>query len=273
MPTSTHWQVAHDTAERYEAVLVPSILGPVAKALVDAVVPRRGEHVVDVGTGTGAAARCAARRVGAAGRVTGVDVNAGMLAVAQSVPAEVADGAPIEWREASALELPVPDGEADIVLMSQVLQFVPDRPAALAEARRALRPAGRLAVGLWSTLEDNPYFHALVDSCIRHLGNDVADGLRSAFALSDAVAIRALIAAAGFRDVTSSVSRLDITLPPVTEFVPLHVAATPMAPAFAAAPDAARAAIVRDMDERLADFRADDALRVPFRSHVAIGIR
>lgn len=267
------WQVSQDTAERYEQILVPTILGPFAQALVDAVVPRRGERVVDMGCGTGAAARYAAKRVGSSGQVTAVDINADMLAIARSLPVESAGDARVEWHEASALELPVPDLDADIVLMAQVLQFIPDRRAALDEARRVLRPAGRLGVSLWSSLEGNPYFHALVDCCIRHLGDDVADGLRSAFALSDAPAIRMLLADAGFRDVASSVKQLDLLLPAVPAFVPRHIESTPMAPAFAAAPQAAREAIVRDMDERLANYRADGALRVPFRSHVAIGIR
>ena len=99
--------------------------------------------MVDVACGTGVVARLAAARVGPAGAVTGVDVTPGMLAVARSISA---DGPPIEWHEASAGKLPLPDASADVVLCSLGLQFFPDREAALREMRRILVPGGRLAV-------------------------------------------------------------------------------------------------------------------------------
>jgi ubiquinone/menaquinone biosynthesis C-methylase UbiE len=46
-----------------------------------------GERILDVACGTGVVARAAAKRVGAAGRVVGVDLNPGMIAVARSLPA------------------------------------------------------------------------------------------------------------------------------------------------------------------------------------------
>jgi ubiquinone/menaquinone biosynthesis C-methylase UbiE len=52
MTASTQWQLAQDVAERYESILVPAILGPFAKALVDHVDIRPGDIVLDVGCGT-----------------------------------------------------------------------------------------------------------------------------------------------------------------------------------------------------------------------------
>ena len=99
--------------------------------------------MLDVACGTGTVARLAAARVGSAGAVTGVDLTPGMLAVARRIEAE---GAPIDWQEASADRLPLPDASADVALCSLGLQFFPDRPAALREMRRVLIPGGRLAV-------------------------------------------------------------------------------------------------------------------------------
>ena len=65
-----------------------------------------------------------------------------MLAVARSLPP--VEGAAIEWIEASALDMPLPDAAFDIVLCQQGLQQFPDRPAALREMRRVLQPGGRL---------------------------------------------------------------------------------------------------------------------------------
>jgi ubiquinone/menaquinone biosynthesis C-methylase UbiE len=54
MATSTQWQLARDAAERYERILVPAILGPVARALVEWSSLSDGEAVLDIGCGTGA---------------------------------------------------------------------------------------------------------------------------------------------------------------------------------------------------------------------------
>lgn len=107
MTTSTQWQLAQESAERYQSILTPSILGPFARALVTFAALRPGEWVVDVGCGTGAAARFAAETVGETGFVMGVDVNAAMLAVARSLP--VGRGARIEWRQGDAAQLPLDD--------------------------------------------------------------------------------------------------------------------------------------------------------------------
>lgn len=57
MATSRQWQLAHEAAERYEHILVPAILGPFAQALVKWSALQPDEVVVDIGCGTGAAAR------------------------------------------------------------------------------------------------------------------------------------------------------------------------------------------------------------------------
>lgn len=86
------WQLTGSSADAYEQLLVPAIFEPWAQGLVDLADPRRGEDVLDAACGTGVVARTAASRVGADGTVTGVDVNAGMLATARG-----SDGA-IAWR-------------------------------------------------------------------------------------------------------------------------------------------------------------------------------
>ncbi len=99
------WQLEGASAELYERYLVPAVTLPWAVDLVDRVGVRRGDRVLDVACGTGAVARVAAERVGDSGRVAGLDVNRGMLAVARSL--QPAGAARIEWHEGSALELAV----------------------------------------------------------------------------------------------------------------------------------------------------------------------
>ena len=77
------WQVSGDAAEVYERCFVPAIFGRWAPHMVDASRVVSGDRVLDIGCGTGVLARTAADRVAAAGQVTGLDRNAGMLAVAR----------------------------------------------------------------------------------------------------------------------------------------------------------------------------------------------
>ncbi len=119
--------------ERFVGVGNPFALGPI----------QRGESVLDLGCGAGFDAFVAAQLVGPGGRVVGVDLSREMLAVARASHAEA--GFPqVEFREASIEALPFPDASYDVALSNGVLNLVPDKPGALAEIFRVLRPGGRL---------------------------------------------------------------------------------------------------------------------------------
>lgn len=271
MTTSTQWQLGLDAAERYERIVVPTILGPAARALVEFAALSDGESVLDVGCGTGAAARYAAEKVGRRGFVVGIDVNPGMVAVAESLPP--IDGASVEWRVGSADDLPFAEGQLDQVLCAQTLQFL-DRPErALAEMHRVLKPGGRAAVSLWCDLRENPYFHAVVRSTAERMGEETAMGLRSAFRLSDLTTIHALLDGAGFKDRRTTEKELDVELPSLVDFVPRHISATPMARGFQAATREQQHAVVEDIRKELAGFIAGLGVRVPFRTYLVQGTK
>src|SRR5690242_10907757 len=144
------WHLDAEAAERYDRYVARYILGPWAPLLVDAAHLTPGERVLDVACGTGVVTRIAAERVGPAGHVIGLDLNPNMIAFARSRP--VPEGAPIEWLEGSALDLPLDDAEVAIVLCQQGLQFFPDKALALREMRRVLGDGGRLALSVWSSI-------------------------------------------------------------------------------------------------------------------------
>src|SRR5512143_715402 len=132
---TTRWQLARDAAVRYQDVVVPWINGPFADALVGLLEPRPGASILDVGCGTGAAARTAAKAVGRSGRVVGLDSNAGMLQVARStsqadgVGPEDPEPATIEWLEATGTAMPLAAATFGAVVSSQALQFIPETDA------------------------------------------------------------------------------------------------------------------------------------------------
>ena len=104
---------------------------------------RPGDRILDVGCGPGFYVTELLEAVGRNGLVVGVDGSADMLAVAAK-RAEGHDN--VELHEADATALPVPDESFDRALSVQVLEYVRDVPAALAEMCRALRPGGRVLV-------------------------------------------------------------------------------------------------------------------------------
>jgi SAM-dependent methyltransferase len=103
-----------------------------------------GDRVLDAGCGPGFYVAELLERVGPEGSVVGVDASAPMLALS----AKRCEGhANVAFHEGDVTGLPLPDADFDRALSVQVLEYVADIPAALAELFRVLRPGGRLL--LW----------------------------------------------------------------------------------------------------------------------------
>ena len=105
-----------------------------------------GEAVLDVGCGTGSLAIAAKRRVGAAGRVCGIDASAEMLARAETKARKA--GESVEFRRAFVQSLPIRDAEFDCVLATVMMHHLPRkaRVECATEVLRVLKPGGRFLV-------------------------------------------------------------------------------------------------------------------------------
>jgi ubiquinone/menaquinone biosynthesis C-methylase UbiE len=155
-----------DQAERFDrfatgyAQYWAPVLAPAVRQLLDEVEPRAAEpeRILDVGTGTGQLALGALARWPRA-TVVGVDVSAGMAAVARAEAERALGrqaGARFSIEIAPADQVPFEDARFDLAVSSFVYQLVPSRSRAYREARRVLRPGGVLAFVSW--LEDDRIF-------------------------------------------------------------------------------------------------------------------
>jgi len=263
MTSHPAWQqVSGNAAEIYALHLVPGMFAPWAPVLVDTAGVQPGDRVIDIACGTGVVAQLAAERTGATGQVVGLDVNTAMLAVAR------AQTTGIEWIEANAQAIPLPDGSFDVALCQHGLQQFPDPLAALREMRRLLVSNGRLALCVWSHLDGSPGMAALVAALERHASPAAANNRRAPFALSDARQVHSLIENAGFREITVRTVAQPTRFPNPEALVTAQLAATPLSTLGAIDDDTVRA-IQADVREAMEPYRNGDQFAIPMEAHVA----
>ena len=260
------WTQFHSNqAQAYEQYLVPAIFGRFALRLVAAARVEAGLRVLDLACGTGVVARVLSTLVMPSGRVVGVDQNPQMLEVASAL-------ASLEWVQASADSMPIPDGSFDLVVCQQGLQFFPDRVAALREVHRVLAPSGRLMVSVWRDIGVG--FDALAEALHRHVGPEAGAALsRGPASLRDERELRRLVEEAGFRHSALSVAVEEAIFPSAEQFVVRYLAATPLGSALASSGEGVREKVLAQVANRLEPFTTNEGLRWPLESNVLSALR
>src|SRR6266700_3436937 len=241
---NTEWQLSGNIAERYEEFLVPVIFDRWARNLLTRADLKAGNRLLDLACGTGIVARLAAAE-GVA--VTGGDINPGMLAVA----ADRAEGLPIVFQQADARALPFANGSFDALICQQGLQFFPDKPVAISECFRVLRPGGRAVFCTARSLDENPLMRSQIAAFGSHLGEDTTVAIRAVCGFTDPDETRSLFEHAGFSPVNIEKVVLDLVAPDGRAFIDGMMKSTPVADRIAAMEhltrDALREAILQEL--------------------------
>ena len=178
----------------YDRFLGPMLFEPYADDLTARLTVPPTAAVLELACGTGILTGRLRRALPATATLTATDLNEPMLAYAR---AKVPD-AGITWQPADAQALPFPDAAFDAVACQFGLMFVPDKPRAFGEVRRALRAHGQFAFNVWLSLAENPFGRIARDTIARYFTGDPPTFYEVPFGFHDESYIRDLLQTAHF---------------------------------------------------------------------------
>ncbi|WP_437898086.1 class I SAM-dependent methyltransferase [Sorangium sp. So ce124] len=197
--------------DHYHHEIGPFLFEPYARHTAErlkALAPRR---VLETACGTGIVTRRLREALPEGAQLVSSDLNEPMLAVAQKT---VGPTAAVEWVLADMCKLPFADGEFDAMVCHFGLMFVPDKRAAVREARRVLKRGGRLLLTTWAPLERNPIVKLAHQTVVSLFPEDPPEYLRRApFGYGDPDALADLLIEGGFGDVSVDVVEKAATSP------------------------------------------------------------
>src|SRR6478609_6527109 len=146
--------------DAYDELLVPLVFEAYADDLVRRLTDLQAESILEVAAGTGAATRAMAASLPDSVSITATDLVPGMVERGR----RVGTARPVTWDQADAMALPYEPESFDVVVCQFGAMFFNPKPAAFAEARRVLRPGGRLLFSVWNGLEHNEFAAVVNDA-------------------------------------------------------------------------------------------------------------
>ena len=193
--------------EYYDSCLGPAWFDAFAVDLAQRLPAKPPGDVLEIASGTGLVTRRLRERLDPAVRLVATDLSKAMLDYARG---KLSDAKGIGWREVDAVNLPFDAGEFGAVVCAFGLMFVPDKKAALKEARRVLKEGGILLFNVWDRIEENP--HAAVTAQVVEglFPGDQKMRFRIPYEMHDPALLQRLLAETRFTDVRIGKKRLQV---------------------------------------------------------------
>jgi ubiquinone/menaquinone biosynthesis C-methylase UbiE len=260
MPDPEQWQLSGNAAEQYEKIPARYIVGPWTPGLVETAEIQRDERILDVACGTGLVTRAASLKLGPAGHITGLDLNEGMLEVGKSLG--VPGPGDLAWVKCSALEMDFPDGDFDVVLCQQGLQFFPDQRKALKETHRVLRDGGRAYFRVWARAD--PYTNAVGAALAKVIDENASRRYLVALDVPDADVLQSMFSEVGFGQVNVEHIEMEVRLPEIEKFILAHLRGTPVADAVESLSESKQSALAGNAIEDLSAYADGPDVVVPY---------
>lgn len=191
-------------AQHYDKHQGPVFFEPYAIEIAARIEPSKVNVALEIACGTGRVTRHLRNTLPPSSTLIATDLSPDMMDVAK----ENLQQSNIEWQIADAQELPFEDDSVDLIVCAFGYMFVPHKVKAFAEARRVLRPGGKLLFTTWDKLELDaaPYAHR---KAVRKYLGELPESFMYAFMLNDEEAIAGLLQKAGFSDI--DIERVDKT--------------------------------------------------------------
>jgi len=194
----------NEKAEIYHERYASKKVGPFKslQELIATAKLQRGDRVLDVATGTGIVAIEAVEKVGNDGKVVGIDISTGPLAIAKRTAGNANN---LQFLEMDAEDLKFPDGSFDVVLSEFALMFFPDSQRALREMKRILVKNGRIAVSVHGSADNAPYLSVIMNALMKYAPEIIPVGRPGPHRFGEPDLLRTEFENSGFKEINVAV--------------------------------------------------------------------
>ncbi|MBI4394328.1 MAG: class I SAM-dependent methyltransferase [Euryarchaeota archaeon] len=246
------------------------LLKPYGDHLLDMLKVRKGEAVLDVACGFGEPAITAARIVGPAGRVVGIDIAARELDIARAA-AKGQGVRNVDFRTMDAETLEFPDSTFDVVVSRFGLQSFHDPALAVSEMHRVVKPGGRVGLVVWSLAERVPAIDCLLRPLMKHVPSTRASPNQYGFGAPGSLAT--LLRSPGFTDIREERFTSELAFNNPDEYERVMRYATPFARRWADFDKVAMKIVREEMSAHLRRYVRSARIFVPAEAVLTVATR
>ncbi len=256
---------------------IDTVFQSVNDRLLERAGPRPGESILDIGCGTGATSMDFASKVGADGRVLGVDISRPLLQKAGERRSEAGIDH-IEYLLADAQTYEFAANHFDLIASRFGVMFFSDPIAAFANMAKALRPGGRLSVVAWAGMAENPWFEAPRNAAVNELGepSPASPTAPGPLAFADRDYVLEILRKAGYADCRAEAEEVFFQCPGSlddTAFLASNIGPSARIVKEFNGSREDIAAIARRVGEDFARYAVDDGLNIPAKLNFFDAVR